>query len=390
MKVLFVVTAFPRYPGDVITPWLLEEIRGLKKYGVEVDVFTSSYKGLKSGLFEDIMVYRFRYCFKRYENLTHEEMAADRYGRGLRYKFIALCYLLFGIKAIYQHCRRNRYDVVHIHWPFPHIIFGFFARKARPTKLVVTFYGAEVRWLRKKFAWLSNIMRYLLRSADAFIAISTHIAAEINSLVEQKVSIIPFGAACEAGDDVRTSDDKFILFVGRLVERKGVKILIEAFSRIHNLIPHRLVIVGDGPEKNDLMIQATQLKLDQRVEFAGWVPSFALKEYFRKCTVFVNPSIVDRRGDTESLGVVQLEAMTFAKPVIASRVGGIVDTIEDGKSGILVPPGDPERLAQALLDLTRNQQRARRLGNYGKKLVRTRFNWDRIIKKVIDLYEECN
>jgi len=390
MRVLYVVTAFPRYEGDVITPWLLEEIRRLLKRGIAVSVFTSSYKGLKSGVFRGTPVFRFRYFLKKYENLTHEEMAADRFGRGLRYKLVSLCYILFGLKAIYELCRHHQYDIIHIHWPFPHIVFGYVAKKARPAKLVVTFYGAEVRWLRVKFRLMTGVVKYLLKEADSIIAISSHTAAGLDFLTDKPVTIIPFGAACQAEAEARTRDEQYILFAGRLVERKGVKFLIDAFSRIHNEIPHRLVIVGDGPEKDNLMVQAARLGLCPRIVFAGWVPQHDLKAYFRNCTVFVNPSVLDKRGDTEMLGVVQLEAMTFGKPVIASRIGGIVDTVSDEVNGLLVPPGDATSLAQAILRLAKNRALARRLGKKGRETVLEKFDWDRIVTRIARVYEECN
>ncbi len=390
MRVLYVVTAFPRYDGDVITPWLLEEIGRLEKRGTAVSVFTSSYKGLAGGVFGRTPVFRFRYFFKRYENLTHEEMAADRFGRGFRYKLMSLCYVLFGLRAVYGHCRLHRYDIIHIHWPFPHIVFGYVAKKAHLARLVVTFYGAEVRWLQTKFRWLNGIVKYLLRQADSIIAISSHTAAGLKSLTDKPVTVIPFGAACQEGAGGEARDGQYILFVGRLVERKGVRFLIDAFSRIRELIRHRLVIVGDGPEKDNLVAQAARLGVSSRIVFAGRVSEHDLKAYYRNCTVFVNPSVLDKRGDTEMLGVVQLEAMTFGKPVIASRIGGIVDTVADEVNGLLVPPGDAASLAQAILRLAKNRALARRLGKKGRATVLEKFDWDRIVDRIAEVYEERN
>lgn len=324
------------------------------------------------------------------EDLTHEEHAVDRFGRGIRYKLISVFYIICGLWQIYQKCRKERYDVVHIHWPFPHLFFGYVAKLAAPVNLVVTFYGAEIRWLRSRFPWLIPLIGYLLKKVDTITGISSHTAAELQGVTDKKLKIIPFSAACRADLDKSWSDKNYILFAGRLVERKGVKYLIDAYRQIENKIPHRLVIMGDGPERESLAQQVKNYGLESRVEFTGWVSAGKKDDYFRNCSLFVNPSIIDRRGDTEFLGVVQLEAMSFAKPVVASKVGGIVDVVIDKESGLLVPPADASGLAQAMLRIVKNKRWASRLGKKGKTLLEKKFSWDKIINQVIEVYEKCD
>ncbi len=391
MKVLFVVTAFPRRQGDVITPWLVETIHRLKRLGIAISVFTSSYKGLKSGYFEGLDVFRFRYFLKGFEDLTHDEMAADRFGRGFKYKILSICYLLGGCWAIYRLCRKERFDIVHVHWPFPHILFGYVARLAAPVKLITTFYGAELVWLRVKFPWLIPVVRYLLKKAVSITTISSYAASSLKFITDKNFEVIPFSAASTVAKVHRFwPDRKYILFAGRLVERKGVRYLVDAYRQIADRIPHRLVIVGDGPERENLMQQVREYRLEARVKFTGWISNGMKDDFFRNCSLFVNPSIIDRRGDTEMLGVVQLEAMAFAKPVIATRVGGIVDTVVDEESGLLVSPADAGSLAQAMLRILKNKSWAKQLGKKGKTLLEKKFSWDKIIRQMVEVYEKCN
>jgi glycosyltransferase involved in cell wall biosynthesis len=102
--------------------------------------------------------------------------------------------------------------------------------------------------------------------------------------------------------------------------------------------------------------------------------------------VCVLPSVLDTRGDTEGLGVVLLEAMNHGTPVIASRVGGIPDIVEDGVSGLLVPPGDADALAAALRRLRDDPALARRLGEAGRRRLREQFSWPAIVQRWLDLY----
>jgi len=103
----------------------------------------------------------------------------------------------------------------------------------------------------------------------------------------------------------------------------------------------------------------------------------------------VHPAIYDSRGDTEGLGVVLVEALTNRKPVVASRVGGIVDVIKDGETGLLVPEKDPEAIAKTVLRLLENPDYAERLGEQGHAYVTDYFNWDRIIDQYEAIYRKC-
>jgi phosphatidyl-myo-inositol dimannoside synthase len=176
-----------------------------------------------------------------------------------------------------------------------------------------------------------------------------------------------------------------VLFVGRLVERKGVRHLIDAMGKLAPDLGAELVIVGDGPERAALERLAGGTGLEGRIAFRGRVPEAELKAAYGAASVLVLPAIVDSRGDTEGLGVVLLEAMSYGVPVVGSHVGGITDIVTDGETGLLVRPGDPAALAQALDRLARDRSLAARLGEAGARLVRERFSWPAIVAR----WEAC-
>ncbi len=389
MKILFIATAYKRHERDIITPWMVELIRRLRGRKIDVQVFASSYRGLKNQVIDGVPIIRFRYFLKKYERLTHEENAVDRLGRGPLNLLLSFFYIIGGSIAIYSLTRRENYDIVHVHWPFPHILFGLIAKYSGRASLFATFYGLEITWLKKKFRRLTKPFAWLLKRADIVSAISSHTAKELKTVTDRPIPIIPFSTPINektgAGDD-----QGMILFVGRSVERKGVDYLIRAFGQIKDLISHRLVIVGDGPERSNWEKLARSMDPGGRIVFTGWISNQELAELYRVCTFLVLPAVYDKHGDTEGLGVVLIEAMSYSKPVIASRVGGITDIVVDGQNGILVPPGDIDALSQAMLKIINDRHMRRTMGESAKKVIDGKFNWDRIIDDLIRLYERID
>lgn len=387
IKVLFVATAYPRFKGDVITPWMVQLIQRLRDSGIEVSVFTSSYMGLGNQVQDGVPVYRFRYFFRKYERLTHDQTAVDRFSQGPRGVFLSFLYVIFGTIALGRLVRARKFDIVHVNWPFPHIIFGLAGKAAARVRVFSTFYGLEIRWLKKKFPYLVRPFAWLIGKSDVVTAISRHTAQELAGVVKQDVKVIPFSVAI--GERTAAAEDRHeILFVGRLVERKGLPVLIDAFREASASIPHKLVIVGDGPERPAIEERIRRLGLGSRVKVTGWVSAPEKDEYYRRCSFFVLPAVYDKHGDTEGLGVVMLEAMAFSKPVIASNAGGITDVVEDGVNGMLVPSGDALALARALLAMANDEGARRRMGRNAKITVDEKFNWDKITMRLVRLYEE--
>jgi glycosyltransferase involved in cell wall biosynthesis len=390
MRILHVVTAFPRTPDDVIVPWLVELLKRLQTAGHEVEVFTASYRGTPDQVFAGIPVHRFRYFPRRWENLTHEEAAPDRMRRSLLYRLMPACFVMAGMVAIWRLCRRTRYDVIHVHWPLPLALFGWAAQRARPARLVTTFYGVELRWVKTAMRFLKGFLAWAARRSDRVVAISSYTAAELRELVDVPIEVIPYTTSLPAPSSQHERQAPgapfTALFVGRLVERKGVLHLVDALGLLSAKRDARLVIVGEGPERERINQRVRERGLDGRVEVRGQVSEAALQEAYAAADVFVLPAVMDRRGDTEGLGVVLLEAMNHGTPVIASRLGGIPDIVEDGVSGLLVPPGDAAALARALDRLRDDPALARRLGEAGRRRLGEQFSWEAIVHRWLNVY----
>ena len=389
MRILHIVTAFPRFPNDIISPWLVEMLKRLRAAGHDVEVLAPAYRGGGNREFDGIPVHRFRYFPARWEDLTHDQATPDRLRRSLRYKIMPLFYVLGGVWAAWRLGRRRRYEVVHVHWPLPHALFGWAARRACGARMVTSWYGVELRWVKSSLPWLKRFLVWALRTSDQVVAISSATAREITNVVPVSVRVIPYTVGfpeTAAGPSLPRAGDSFlILFVGSLVERKGVRYLIDALPLLPAQLRAKLVIIGDGAERSRLEAQVRARGLQHLVEVRGRVAEQELRRAYAAASVLVLPAIVDARGDTEGLGVVLLEAMSYGVPVIGSDLGGITDIVVDGQTGLLVPPQDSAALAAALERLATDRDLAKRLGEAGAGHVRRHFSWPAIIAQ----WEEC-
>lgn len=395
VKVLYIATAFPRDPDDVITPWLVETITRLRARGVEVEVLAPAYRGGRSQRIHEIPVHRFRYAPSVWETLTHDQTAPDRIRERPHMAALLPGYVAAGASAAARLARTGGFDLVHAFWPLPHGLLGMAAKRAAGIPLVETFFGVELTWVQTQLRPLRPALRAIIRGADRVTAISSHTAALLREVAPGvEPAIIPFGAAITAPEGIAEPPPPpaphaglRLLFVGRLVERKGVHVLLDALALLPEEPPVRLEVIGDGPERDPLEHRARALGIEGRVDFRGYVPRETLVHALETSDALVLPAIRDAKGDVEGLGVVLLEAMGFGRPVIASHAGGIVDIVKPGETGLLVPPGDPTALAAAVESFARDPAMVRRLGEAARHDVRERFSWDSILDRLTDLYD---
>jgi glycosyltransferase involved in cell wall biosynthesis len=383
MRILHIVTAFPREKGDPIAPWLVELLQRLRARGHDIEVLAASYRGLGDQDHDGIRVHRFRYFPARWERLTHEETAPDRMRRSLLYAIMPVFFVVGGMRRAWRLARAGRYDVVHVHWPMPLVLLGWAAQRGRQMPMVTTFYGIELRWVQSRLPFLKWLVRAAARTSAQAVAISSYTARELRRFADVPIEVIPYTAELPPPGAAGTSRGamRSILFVGRLIERKGVNHLIAALGAVRQHVPARLIIIGDGPERPRLETIARDTGAAEAVEFLGRVSDDALRRAYADADVFVLPSVLDARQDTEGLGVVLLEAMNYGVPVIASDIGGITDIVEHERTGLLVPPGNAVALGSALVRVLTDPALARSLGEGGRRRLRDAFSWSHIVDR---------
>jgi glycosyltransferase involved in cell wall biosynthesis len=453
MKVLVIGSVYPRFQEDAEVPWLRTSISHLKKAGVEIQVLAPSYKGLKSHDIDGTHVNRFRYAPANWEILTHEEGAPSKMASKPWLQLLAIPYIINGFIQCLRICRKWRPDVIHAHWPFPHAYIALGAAKLFRIPLVLNFHGAELLLIRKK-KWVKPLLKFAIGRAQAVFANSSFTASKIKALRDVNVEWSPYGTTLETKDNsgviLNEREDnlkrresqpclhgydraskvgatphpviihphpvngKFkILFVGRHIERKGIRYLIEAAKYLPtDKFEIRIVGVGDLTEQlkqQAALLDERRKTKDERdvilnevkdpvnfsgveessasIIFTGKLSPEALANEYKTANVFVLPAIVDSKGDTEGIGVVLIEAMELGLPIVASNVGGIPDVVIDGQSGILVPEKDPVALADAFKHLEADPTLIENLLAGARKRIDECFTWDGIIERQIEVYK---
>ena len=243
------------------------------------------------------------------------------------------------------------------------------------------FLAAQKRWHKPFF-------NLLLRKASPLITNSHSNAARLKRIGVENPLVIHPGV-----DPKRFTPPSSpppppwtLLTVGRLVPRKGIDTVLRALPSLLIEFPGlRYRVVGDGPDRYRLQRIARELGVAYAVEFAGRVPDEKLPDVYRSAHVFVMPVREEPESvGTEGFGIVYLEASACGLPVIAGRSGGAVEAVLEGKTGLLVPPEDPETLARTLRQLLEDAALRCRMGQAGRRWVEEEMNWDRKAEEVFD------
>ena len=377
---LTIASAYPITPDGNHATFLRETMIRLQPTGTKFTVFAPAYEGSESYVMDDINVHRFRYCIKKYENLARDG-APTKLQRQPLYLLAAATYILLGSIQLFWVCLRDKPDILHVHWPFPHGLMAFPTSKLLGIPMVFSFHGAELL-LMKKFSFVKPMLRWLTKRAAA-VTVNSSFTHKIlqEHVYDGKISVIPYGLTIEAKEPKSRNEGEIpkLLFVGRLDERKGLRYLLDAMPEILANQPVELRVIGKGHLEEEVKAQCKEMGLEGAVKFLGFVSKEELADEYASCDVFILPAIVDSKGDTEGLGIVMIEALAHRKPVIASNVGGISDVIKHGETGILIPQKEPKALAKAVLTILQDPERADKLALSGLADIQNRFSWQHIL-----------
>lgn len=280
--------------------------------------------------------------------------------------------------------------------PFIQTIHGvladeFIQSSKLPTRNARTNFTRLLTW------HLSKIEKEAGQKATLVVTVSQYSLkklVELYHIDQKKIRVAPNGVDVEKFKPLHNDETflrhpclknkQYVLFVGRLVPRKGIPFLIEAAEQI---IKERkdtgFLIVGDGPLKKHLIYLSQEKNLSDHFLFLGDIPDRLLPKLYNSADVFVLPSI------QEGQGIALLEAQATGKPVVAFDVGGISEFVMDQETGLLVEP-DSDKLADALLKLLSDEQMRKRMGRLGRTLVSENFSWDVCAEKMFKIYHEAS
>ena len=314
-----------------------------------------------------------------------EDLHIIRVPRMMELRSTAICPTLPG------ELRKLQPDLVHLHFPDPMAHLAFL-RSGINTKLVVSWHGDITR---QEFLlhFYRRPLRKILESADAVIAGSPPFrdGSRILADVRSKCTVIPYGidlASYSMTEAIRTHVEKLkpaygeriVLFVGRLVHYKGLEFLLEAMRGVDAC----LVIIGTGYLESELRAQAERLGILDRVKIWGGASPSDLVAHLHACALLVLPSI----NESESFGLVQLEAMACRKPVVSTNLAtGVPWVNQDGRTGFVVPPRDVAALRRAIQQILDNPGLRREFGEAGWRRVESEFTGELHMRRVLELYE---
>jgi colanic acid/amylovoran biosynthesis glycosyltransferase len=190
-------------------------------------------------------------------------------------------------------------------------------------------------------------------------------------------------------DRTDKADPPVLLSVGRLVRKKGLGVLLKACLTLQQKgIPFQCWLVGEGPERPRLEMYCRMNQLHNQVKFWGACTPSQTIDFYRKASMFVLPCVEDENGDKDGIPNVIAEAMAMCLPVVSSWLSGIPELVKDNVTGRLLPPNDPDGLAEVLEDLLTNTAKAKRMGTNGRKRVEDIFDVDKKIKEMVELFEQ--
>lgn len=299
---------------------------------------------------------------------------------------------------------QSDFDIIHTHIPTPWSAdWSCLAARAKGKPLVLTYHNDIIgRGFAGRVAWLYNstCLPLLLMSASRIIITQPNYLVESPhlSIFKNKVRVIPCGVDVErfsprasqtgSGDG---SDDRSrtLFFLGSLDEfhrYKGLDILLKALAIVRKEMPDvKLKVGGAGGLLASYKDMAEGLGLAKNVEFLGFIPDEALPEQYHRCRAFVLPSV---SGEQEGFGMVLLEAMASAKPVISTDIVGVADDVKRYDAGRIVKTGDEKALAQAILDVLSDEGQAEEMGRRGRRLVEEKYTWKRVAREMLEIYRE--
>lgn len=262
--------------------------------------------------------------------------------------------------------------------------------------MIVTIYGIDITMkdIYARRASLSHWIYFrrqaaLKRETTLFIAISNFIQAKMleKGFPAEKIVIHPIGVDTDTFQlDPQVLREPVVLFVARLVEKKGCEYLIQAMNKVQTLRPEvELVIIGDGPLRNSLEELAKSSL--RRYRFLGVQPPEVVRQWMNRASVFSVPSITAESGDTEGLGVVFAEAQVMGLPVVSSNSGGIPDVVAHNQTGFLAAERDWESLANYILQLLQDPMLWQRFSLDGRERVLTMFDQRKLSKGLEAIYK---
>ena len=288
--------------------------------------------------------------------------------------------------------RYHELDVLHVHYAIPHAASAYLAQQMlapRPVGVVTTLHGTDITLVGQEPSFYP-LTRFVIQRSDAVTAVSRFLRDEtdrifdpgrpievIRNFVDTQV-FVP-RPDLRADNPLTPSGTPLLMHASNFRKVKNIPRVLEVFARVRASMDCRLALVGDGPERSTAQTLARRLGVEDSVQFLGSQES--MEELLAMADLLLLPS------ETESFGLVALEAMSCGTPVVASRRGGLPEVVRDGETGWLRDPDDVEGMAEGALRILRDEELARRMADRGRELACEVFCIRCVIEDYVELYD---
>jgi glycosyltransferase involved in cell wall biosynthesis len=396
--VVMVATSYPRFPGDGVGSFMEPIAKGVAALGHEVHLVAPWHPAITRGKEDDGVAFHF-FHYAPIPSLNvfgyAAAMQADTRLRGAAWAIAPLAMAAGWFKA-WRVATRRKATVVHGHWVVPGGVIA--AKAAGRLPLVVSLHGSDVFVAER-----SGVARAAARSAFRRAGWVTACSDDLRSRAiaigadASRIETVPYGVDLArfapnpaARRDVRTAlgigDAPMVFSAGRLVSKKGFEYLIDAAAPLAAAHPAlRVFIAGDG-DLRDVLAARVRRHAPGVVTLAGNLAQDDVARYAAAADVIAVPSVRDDAGNVDGLPNFALESLASGTPVVATRVGGLPQAIEDGVTGRLVAGRDAAALAAAVGDLLADAGAARALGEAARERVGRDFGWNATAERFAEAY----
>lgn len=389
---LVTASTYPRWKNDTVPPFVQQFSHQMAEHYATVRVVVPHFKGAKVKDREGrVRVKRFRYAWP--------ESAEDIvYGGGGVFKIkktpaYALKLLGFVVSEFYNTfvlSLSKNVDIVNAHWIIPQGFLAVCSKFITGKKVVISVHGSDILGLKGKL--MTSVKRFVLRHADYVVANSPATLKACEDVYPGvKAEVIPMGIdlgyfkpgkkPADLVEKYQLKDTFTILFLGRLTTVKGVNYLLEAAQKLaRDGAKFKLLVAGDGPEKESLQAYTKAHGLEGNIEFIGWIDSSEVVNYYHLADVFAGPSL------HEALGLVFVEAQASGVPVVASNVDGIPGIVADGETGFLVDKESGDQLYEKLKVLYENPKLRQSMARKAPRQVAEHYSWENVARRYSEVF----
>src|SRR3989344_5299190 len=398
-KVLVLTSTFPRWKKDITPPFVFElESRLAKDF--DIYILAPHYEGAKKyEINNNLKIYRFQYFWPaKLQKLCYGGGILPRLNKNkllvLQIFPFLLSELIWAIRII----KKEKIQLIHAHWLIPQGFVAVLINKMHKIPYIVTAHGGDIYGFRSEI--FIRLKKFILNNAKIITVVSNTLKRDLLNKINPtfNIKVISMGVDTILFHPNRYSPTikekyvirgPFLLFVGSLVEKKGVKYILLAMSKILIKYPTaKLIIIGDGEERESLKNLANKLSIRSQISFLGAIPNNKLPPFYATADLFISPSIITDNGDREGLPVTFLEASFSGFIPRGTNVGEISEIIKDGASGFIVKQKDASEIAARVITLLKNQDLRSKLSKNARKATINKYSWSIITKHHSNLYSD--